>query len=193
MAESLPNEAAERRHDPEFVGRQLRKLRTERALSLTEVADATGISNSFLSLVEIGKSDITFGRLVRLLAFYGVTFDEILEEPLTDVVVLPASEVGHVISSGEGIDVLLLAHRRHAPMMPLLAVYEPGGGTSEALPAPSNEFAFVLEGSVEITLEGREPIRLSPGDSAYIASDRPRTYRNTAPKRTRVLYMALSR
>jgi len=179
------------RGNPQLVGRQLRKLRNERGLSLTEVAEATGISQSFLSLVETGKNDITFGRLVRVLEFYGVGFDDLLGEPAGDVVVLRAGDVSHVVSSGEGIDVLMLAHKLHAPMTPLIAVYEPGGETSEPVAGPHDQFVYVLEGSVEITLETKEPIRLNAGDSAYIVSDRPRSYRNPARKKSRVLFTTI--
>src|SRR5437870_657833 len=60
------------------VGSALRKVRTARNLSLSEVADATGISTSFLSLVEKDRSDITIGRLVRLIDFYGISITDLL-------------------------------------------------------------------------------------------------------------------
>jgi transcriptional regulator with XRE-family HTH domain len=44
------------------LGGALRELRKEKGSSLVQVADATGISKSFLSLVESGRSDITIGR-----------------------------------------------------------------------------------------------------------------------------------
>jgi transcriptional regulator with XRE-family HTH domain len=52
-----------------FVGAQLRALRGARRLSLGDVAKGTGISASFLSLVENGRSDITIGRLTRLVDY----------------------------------------------------------------------------------------------------------------------------
>src|SRR5688572_18730681 len=56
----------------------LRALRLSKGLSLKEVALATEISTSFLSLVENGKSDITIGRLVRLVNLYGVTLTDLI-------------------------------------------------------------------------------------------------------------------
>ena len=50
------------------LGEKLRQLRLQRGESLTRVADATGMSSSFLSLVETGRSDLTVARLVRLAA-----------------------------------------------------------------------------------------------------------------------------
>ena len=53
------------------VGEIIRRLRLQRGLSLHEVAARTGISASFLSAVELGKSDIALKRLARLARFYG--------------------------------------------------------------------------------------------------------------------------
>ena len=46
------------------LGARLRELRRSRGVSLAEVAEGTGISASFLSTVEKGKSDITVSRLM---------------------------------------------------------------------------------------------------------------------------------
>jgi transcriptional regulator with XRE-family HTH domain len=60
----------------------LRRLRTERKLTQSDVARETGISSSFLSLVEQGRSDITIGRLLRLAEFYEVELSDLLaDEP----------------------------------------------------------------------------------------------------------------
>jgi transcriptional regulator with XRE-family HTH domain len=53
------------------VGEIIRRLRVQRGLSLHDVAERTGISASFLSAVELGKSDIALKRLARLARFYG--------------------------------------------------------------------------------------------------------------------------
>ena len=63
------------------VGARLRRLRNERGLSLADVARATGLSASSLSLAETGKSDIAFGRLKRLIDFYGIRFSDLVPEP----------------------------------------------------------------------------------------------------------------
>ena len=44
------------------LGARLRQLRRSRGVSLADVAEGTGISSSFLSMVEKGKSDITISR-----------------------------------------------------------------------------------------------------------------------------------
>lgn len=48
------------------VGRVLRGLRQRNGMSLKDVADASGLSVSFLSAVERDQSDISLGRVARL-------------------------------------------------------------------------------------------------------------------------------
>src|SRR3954451_14814234 len=75
---SRKSEPAEAEDEQAQLGRELRAHRQERGLSLKQVAEATGISVSFLSLVESGGSDITFRRLRRLLRLYGKTPSDVL-------------------------------------------------------------------------------------------------------------------
>lgn len=52
------------------VGEILKRLRLRKGVSLSEVGEATGLSSSFLSAVERGKSDIALGRLARIAEYF---------------------------------------------------------------------------------------------------------------------------
>jgi transcriptional regulator with XRE-family HTH domain len=171
------------------LGRQFRALRRERGLSLAEVAADTEISSSFLSLFENGKSDITFGRLVRLVRFFGISITDLVPDPEpADPVVVRGNSRRHLSSPAEGIDLYLLTHDTRHAMLPVIAVHEPGGHT-EDLTSPENgeQFVFVLEGRIEISFEGSEPVVLRKGDAAYFSTDRVRGYRNVGRGRAEVL------
>lgn len=55
-----------------YVGVRLRRLREERALTQTAVAQALGISNSYLSQIEQNQRPLTVPLLLRLNAAFGV-------------------------------------------------------------------------------------------------------------------------
>src|SRR5262245_37861498 len=169
------------------VGAQLRSLRKERGLSLEQVADATGVSRSFLSLVETGRSDITLGRLMRLVQFYEIRISDLLPEPpSSDPRVVRAYERKRVSSPNEGIDVYLLTHDTDRVMMPILTVFEPGGENTEHNVHAGEEFVHVIEGALLIELD-EERIILREGDSAYYRADRPHLMRNVGEGATRLL------
>ena len=170
------------------VGAQLRTLRKERELSLEQVADATGVSRSFLSLVETGRSDITLGRLMRLVQFYEIRISDLLPEPpSSDPRVVRVYERKRVSSPNEGIDVYLLTRDTDRVMMPILTVFEPGGENTEHNVHAGEEFVHVIEGALMIELAGEERIILREGDSAYYRADRPHLFRNIAEGTTRLI------
>jgi transcriptional regulator with XRE-family HTH domain len=167
------------------LGARLRRLRRERGLSLGEVAKATDISQSFLSHVENGKSDITFMRLERLVALYGASLvDVAAPHPANDQVVR-ATEQEALAFSDAHITIYLLAPDTKRSMMPVLSVYEPTGGSVEPFRTESDEFIHVIRGAVEIAFEDGEVIRLTKGDSVYlIEPHRSRVYRNVSRGKT---------
>ncbi len=168
------------------VGERLRALRKERGLSLAEVAEATGISTSFLSLVETGRSDITLGRLVTLVKFYDTSVEELLPETVPlDNSLVRGDEQRHVASPAEGMDVYLLSPTTERTMMPLICTFEPGAGHVEPAVHEGEEFLHVLDGALEITIGG-EATRLAAGDSFYFAAETPHTLQNVFDGRTRI-------
>src|SRR3954447_22185811 len=65
----------------EFVAPRLRRLREHRDMTLTEVADQTGISKSTLSRLETGQRRPTLELLLPLAQIYRVPLDEMVGAP----------------------------------------------------------------------------------------------------------------
>jgi transcriptional regulator with XRE-family HTH domain len=161
------------------LGTRLRQLRRTRGVSLADVAEGTGISPSFLSMVEKGKSDITISRLMRLVHWFGVSVADLVQEPNTaPVQIVRADSSRSVRLADERISIQMLAPDGHHAMLPVINVYEEGGGMADPTRHDGEEFVHVLEGRVELTVGSAEPIVLEPGDSAYYRSDVPHSFRN---------------
>jgi transcriptional regulator with XRE-family HTH domain len=167
------------------LGTRLRELRTARRLSLAEVGAHTEISPSFLSLVELGKSDITIGRLTRLAEFYRVSFGDLIGAGETaDAEVVRRHERRLIHSPAEGIDVYLLSSEAKRTMMPMIVEFEPSAELAEYGRHEGEEFVHVLEGSLVLVIEGAEPRMLEEGDSAYYSAERPHLFRNASAKKS---------
>lgn len=65
------------------VGARLRALRSDRGLTLAQVADATGVSVSTLSRLESGGRRPTLELLLPLAREYQVPLDELVDAPAT--------------------------------------------------------------------------------------------------------------
>jgi quercetin dioxygenase-like cupin family protein/DNA-binding Xre family transcriptional regulator len=186
------DEVADAPHvEPSFIGKELRALRHQRGLGLAQVAEATNISKSFLSLVEVGKSDITFGRLMRLVTFYGISVTDLVpgQEDGGLVAVVRRGEQQTIESPAEGMRDVLLTPDTKRTMLPILAEFEPGAESFEPSVHDGEEFVYVLQGNFAVHFEGADSVVLDEGDSVYFAAELPHTYKNTADGQTRVLFV----
>jgi len=167
------------------LGDTLRRLRHGRKLSLNDVATATGISPSFLSLVENGRSDITIGRLTRLVEFFEISISDILPNPqAAEPDIVRASERRLIHSPAEGIDIYMLGIETTQLMMPMLLILQPGARLAEYGRHPGEEFVHVMEGTLELTFMDDTPRILEPGDSAYYPGDRRHLFANASDSTT---------
>jgi XRE family transcriptional regulator, regulator of sulfur utilization len=182
VASSIQQNDAATGGAPPTLADGLRAVRRGRGLSLANVAAATGISASFLSLVEKGKSDITIGRLVRLVDFYGISINDLLPgtsgPSFPEVVRTPERRLVH--SPAEGIDVFLLSGDTRRTMMPMLLEFEPGAHLAEYGRHEGEEWVHVLDGTLSLELKGAEAQLLEAGDSGYYPADRPHMFRNAS-------------
>lgn len=173
--------AAEPMSQQEFVGARLRALRGARRLSLGDVARETGISASFLSLVENGRSDITIGRLTRLVDYYGISITDLLPSPgARDPDVVRADEARQLHSPEEGATITLLSSGTDRTMLPMMVELAPGASLAESGHHAGEEFVHVLSGRLLLEVDAAEPHELAAGDSAYYKSDRPHMFRNAS-------------
>lgn len=159
------------------LGRNLRAIRIETRRSLTDVAAATFLSPSFLSMVENGSSDISIGRLLRLTQYYGVQVEDVLSSPDVPPQTPAHTERRVLNSSDEGLEIEFLAEAHH-PMRPVLASFAPGSGMHDPLRDTGDAFLYVLAGQVSIEVEGRDTYTLGKGDSVYLLGSQARLYRN---------------
>jgi transcriptional regulator with XRE-family HTH domain len=175
--------------DPE-IGARLRSIRTERNLSLAAVAEETGISASFLSLVETGKNDITFGRLRRLIDFYGVTLADLLPSP-EDPIVVRAGDHRHLVFPTEGIDLFVLAPGvDNGELYAALAIYDPASEVEEPMRFEGMVLLHVLDGKLNLHLPGSPAVVLGPGDSACVPGSRDRRVSTGPEEGARFLFVA---
>ena len=165
------------------LGLRLRAIRQGRGYSLSQVADATELSTSFLSLVENGRRGITINRLMRLIRFYELRLGDLVPDQNrrldTDAeIVVRGHDARHLESPTEGIIMFLLAGDTRRAMMPALFEFEPGGHSAELTSHEGEEFVYVLDGEIELVVEPDRPHTLVRGDTAYFQADRLHAYRN---------------
>src|SRR5687768_11955058 len=153
------------------LGTTLRTIRTARGLSLAQVAAATGISRSLLSLIETGRSDITIGRLNRLAQLYDIRLADLVPEPRhPDPIVVRADDRQGFHYQTEGIDVEILVPEGRHMLQALIATFEPRAAMADYVIQGAEQIVHVLEGHIRTEFADGRELELHAGDSATFVS-----------------------
>jgi transcriptional regulator with XRE-family HTH domain len=153
---------------PARLGSAIRALRVSRGLSVTELARRSDLSQSFLSQVEIGRTDISVSRLVRLAQSLDVSLDDLVDQRSRSAdQVVRADERVELPTPSEGMRLYLLARSFDNGRINGLGCLEPGAVAAPIYSgAGSESFVYLLEGVARIDLSGGRVLTLNPGDSA---------------------------
>lgn len=115
-----------------------------------------------------------------LVGCYRISITDLLEDGnVNPLHVVKAAGRKELALDSEGISVFMLAPEGGHAMMPVLNEYAVHGHMEDPAKHEGEEFIFVLDGSIELTIEGEPPVVLEPGDSAYYRADVPHTFRNS--------------
>ncbi len=168
------------------IGPRLRRLRTQRGLSLAEVAAAAEISIGFLSALERSQMSASVGTLRRLARYYRTNILDFFDATeLNARLVRPAKR--KVLEAGPGVRMELLAWGNKV-MEPHLFRIAPRAGSGESYAHEGEEFLFVLRGELQIALDGEE-YHLKRGDSFYFESATPHHWKNPGRSETWLLWV----
>ena len=65
--------------EAEKLGRNLKRIRTEKDITQSDIARLLGVSRGFVSNLEKGKTNPTLATITKLAGAIGVTTDELLK------------------------------------------------------------------------------------------------------------------
>jgi len=177
-----------------MIGDRLRELRQSRNMTLKQLADETGLSVTFLSLVEREKASISVDNLARIAQCYGIRLVQLFEG-LDDnpIFVTRREQIQQTIQNASGHSAFALLSPRHeARMEPLLVQVEPGSGDNQYRTHDGDGFIYVLEGSMQIFTEGQESVILNKGDTGYYSGMPGHMLRNNSQTEVALILMVTS-
>ena len=168
------------------IGRHLRQLRQQRGLSLAEVSTRVGISVGFLSALERKHMSPSIATLRKLARFYKTNILDFFEPSESNTrLVSPGDR--KVLDAGPGVHMELLAWG-NTVMEPHLFRIAPKAGSGESYSHEGEEFLYVIQGELRISVEKTE-YQLKSGDSFYFESAMPHRWSNPGAKETWVLWV----
>ncbi len=171
------------------IGPLLRERRRQLYLTLETVAEAAEITKGFLSEVERDKASPSVATLVRLCEVLNLSVGSLFAQ--TGSAVVRAEERVPIKFGGIGVSDYLLTPSGAAKSQVVFSNLAPGATGGDALYSlrSEEEFVFVLQGCVDIVVEGNT-IRLKEGDAMTFDPRRPHTFRNSSKtKPARALFI----
>lgn len=164
----------------EMLGTRIKKLRAQKGISIRSLAEASGLTHPFISMVERNLNSPSVSSLKKLLSALGVTLSEFFADKnsLERVAFYRADELTE-LADGEKLSYRQVgANLQGAEMMILHERYAPGADTGEdQYHHQAQEGGIVIKGKLLITV-GDESKVLQEGDAYYFDSTIPHKMQN---------------
>lgn len=158
------------------IGRQLRVARKSRGLTLSQVAEQTGLSISFLSMVERDESGIALGNLTQLGQVYGLRVASLIAGTPPQQDLVRSHETYSYMIDDDRVHIEELV-AGSSSLSVQRATVQPGGGTGPGYTHVGEDFVYVVSGHLTYWLDG-ELFELGPGDSLHFDSARKHRWTN---------------
>lgn len=175
------------------LGERIRRIRSQRDLTLEKLAQSTGLTVSFLSQVERNAVSPSIESLQKIAKALGTNAGAFFEEDeRKELTLVRKAERPRTIDEQRHITVETLAsgllNIRMEPR--LLTLKNDRGEVGEEFSAHAAKvFGLVLEGRVEV-VRGKERLSLTKGDSVFVRNPSPCTIVNAGSEQAEVLWVA---
>ena len=157
---------------------------------MKDVAASTGLSASFISMVETGQTEITAGRLVALAAFYEVRLADLIP-PGKGPIVLRGDDRSSSETPDRRVKTEAFSSSDPGDVAGRLMYLEIDADLTETSSRAGRAFVLVLSGQVRIDFADDTSVSLGAGDAIWFEASRwHRLHVNTGDARAQILVFA---
>lgn len=162
-------------------------------MSLKELADEVGCSESLLSKIENEKARPSLQMLHKIVEKLGLTIGGLFaQRSAPDDIVTRKGERSIIrMDSATGGAVRLeciVPEDGGEFIYGSIHVVEPDGGSKGTITHQGEEVGYVLAGTLELTVDNKV-YNLSEGDSFFFKSNLPHSYKNNGTEQARILWV----
>jgi transcriptional regulator with XRE-family HTH domain len=175
------------------VGKNLRRLRSQRGLSLERLAKASGVSRAMLGQIELGQSAPTINVLWKIARALDLPFSALISMTGgAGTRVMRAREAKRLTSHDGGFVSRALFPFDEPRRTEFYELQLKGHSEERAEPHPPGtmENLIVTQGTLEMEV-GTERHLLTAGDAILFEADKPHVYRNVGPEELR-MYLVMT-
>ncbi|MCD5410350.1 MAG: XRE family transcriptional regulator [Clostridiales bacterium] len=172
------------------IGEKIKRIRTLNELTQEELANRCDLTKGFISKIERNLTSPSISTLNDILEALGTDIQEFFNENVQDklcfvkddVYETENHELKHKIS-------WLIPNAQKNLMEPILIEIKSGGTSKIEDPHPGEEFAYILEGSVNLCF-GNKKTKVKKGESFYFQSTQVHYIENVGKKNALVIWVS---
>lgn len=170
------------------IGNKIKQLRTQKGLTLEELASRSELTKGFLSQLERDLTSPSITTLSDILEALGSSLSEFFREDKNEQFVFRQQDF--FVDQQENYTVnWIVPNTQKNQMEPILIELPQGGESFEVAPHSGEEFGIVLAGTVQLVCDGNKQT-LRQGETFYLHGRCFHTLKNTRKTTARVLWVS---
>jgi transcriptional regulator with XRE-family HTH domain len=173
------------------IAEKLKTFRRANGMTLKQLAAGAGCTDAYLSQLERGRANPSITTLKKIAHALGVKVVDFFlesEKEENDVVLGEQERVNINFKQGDAKIQMLVRNIRNKRMQPFYTTLEPGGGSKGAYSHIGEECGIVLQGRLEINLNGKIYC-VKKNESFYFSSQEPHSWSNPGKKTAVVIWV----
>ena len=173
------------------IAEKLKVFRLANRMTLKQLASKAGCTDAYLSQLERGRANPSIMILKKIASALQLKVVDFFLEPETDrneVVCKEGERVNIRFKQGDAKIQMLVRNIENKRMQPFYTALEPGGGSKGSYSHIGEEFGIVLQGELEVNLNGK-PYRVKKNESFYFSSQDPHSWSNPGKKKAVVIWV----
>lgn len=170
------------------IGSKIRHLRQQLNLSQSELADRCELTKGYISQLENDLTSPSIATLIDILSALGTDLSDFFKKEDDNRIVF--SENDFIEKHDDGMILRwIIPNAQKNEMEPVLVELLPGASTADDFPHEGEEFGYVLEGKISITL-GEGKYVCKKGESFYYAAGKPHGIKNVGKTAAKFIWVS---
>lgn len=170
------------------IGSKIKRLRQQLNLSQSELADRCELTKGYISQLENDLTSPSIATLIDILAALGTDLSEFFRKE--DDRRITFSENDFIEKHDDGMVLKwIIPNAQKNEMEPVLVELLSGASTSADFPHDGEEFGYVLDGKICITL-GESKYVCKKGETFYYEASKSHNIKNVGKTPARILWVS---
>ncbi len=172
------------------VAKNLKKIRSQRRLSLDQLAELTDVSKSMLRQIETGKSSPTISTIWKIANGLKISFTALLKEQPTDVAIIAVTENTPLVDSNGGYRLypIVSFDPNHSFEIYLVEIDPKVSYVGEPHEGHVEELLFIQKGRLSVVIDNQR-YEAEADHCIRFKADQRHRYVNTGETMTRFIMM----